>query len=83
MTIKPGCFYADAFQRVLFPWASRCASHSLLGKNGWISAAAKVFQFKLVLLGDSAVENLHWSCGVRGQFSEYQESTIEVLLWFC
>jgi GTPase SAR1 family protein len=40
-------------------------------------AAAKVFQFKLVLLGDSAVGKSSLVLRfVRGQFSEYQESTI-------
>eukprot|EP00700_Malawimonas_jakobiformis_P002972 EC725354.1.p1 GENE.EC725354.1~~EC725354.1.p1 ORF type:complete len:122 (+),score=7.43 EC725354.1:121-486(+) len=41
------------------------------------AAAAKVFQFKLVLLGDSAVGKSSLVLRfVRGQFSEYQESTI-------
>eukprot|EP00700_Malawimonas_jakobiformis_P000268 EC718113.1.p2 GENE.EC718113.1~~EC718113.1.p2 ORF type:complete len:55 (+),score=6.26 EC718113.1:121-285(+) len=39
------------------------------------AAAAKVFQFKLVLLGDSAVGKSSLVLRfVRGQFSEYQES---------
>jgi len=42
-----------------------------------MSAPAKVFQFKLVLLGDSAVGKSSLVLRfVRGQFSEYQESTI-------
>eukprot|EP01052_Picozoa_sp_SAG31_P023519 SAG31_NODE_1944_length_6856_cov_3.850969_9_plen_51_part_00 len=40
-------------------------------------AAPKVFQFKLVLLGDSAVGKSSLVLRfVRGQFFEYQESTI-------
>ena len=42
-----------------------------------MAAPAKVFQFKLVLLGDSAVGKSSLVLRfVRGQFSEYQESTI-------
>eukprot|EP00698_Gefionella_okellyi_P021066 TRINITY_DN6717_c0_g1_i1.p1 TRINITY_DN6717_c0_g1~~TRINITY_DN6717_c0_g1_i1.p1 ORF type:complete len:228 (+),score=27.95 TRINITY_DN6717_c0_g1_i1:69-686(+) len=41
------------------------------------ASPAKVFQFKLVLLGDSAVGKSSLVLRfVRGQFSEYQESTI-------
>lgn len=41
------------------------------------TSPAKVFQFKLVLLGDSAVGKSSLVLRfVRGQFSEYQESTI-------
>jgi hypothetical protein len=42
-----------------------------------MAAAPKVFQFKLVLLGDSAVGKSSLVLRfVRGQFFEYQESTI-------
>ena len=42
-----------------------------------MSGAPKVFQFKLVLLGDSAVGKSSLVLRfVRGQFFEYQESTI-------
>ena len=48
-------------------------------KNLWKAkmAAPKVFQFKLVLLGDSAVGKSSLVLRfVRGQFFEYQEATI-------
>ena len=42
-----------------------------------MAAQPKVFQFKLVLLGDSAVGKSSLVLRfVRGQFFEYQESTI-------
>jgi len=47
------------------------------GETAGMAAAPKVFQFKLVLLGDSAVGKSSLVLRfVRGQFFEYQESTI-------
>ena len=46
-------------------------------RSAGMAAAPKVFQFKLVLLGDSAVGKSSLVLRfVRGQFFEYQESTI-------
>lgn len=51
--------------------------HGLLAEKHTMAAAPKVFQFKLVLLGDSAVGKSSLVLRfVRGQFFEYQESTI-------
>merc|ERR1719261_1419756 len=40
------------------------------------SSGSKVVQFKLVLLGDSAVGNRPWCFASSGGSSQYQESTI-------
>ena len=52
-------------------------SSSAAGRPAGMSNAGKVCQFKLVLLGESAVGKSSLVLRfVKGQFHEYQESTI-------